>query len=62
MIKLVCTSPFQGFHKGQEVTDPFFVERLLRTHDRHFVKVASASQEQPMSETPAPEPEQKQTA
>ena len=37
--KLVCTQPFHGFEKGQEVTDPAEVERLLEDREHHFVRV-----------------------
>ena len=37
--KLVCTIPFHGFNKGDQVTDPAEVEKHLAKRDHHFVKV-----------------------
>ncbi len=37
--KLVCTQPFHGYEKGQEVTDRDEVERLSEDRERHFVRV-----------------------
>ena len=37
--KLVCTQPFHGYKKGQEVTDQDEVARLLNDREHHFVRV-----------------------
>lgn len=49
--KLVCTQPFHGYEKGQEVTDPAEVERLSDDREHHFVRVAYEP-----APDPAPEP------
>ena len=38
--KLVCTEPFHGYVKGQEVTDPAEVAKLMDDREHHFVRVA----------------------
>ncbi len=58
MIKLVCTIPFRGYQRGQEVTNPVLVAELLRTHDRHFVKTNHIEPEYSAQPVP-PEPETK---
>ena len=52
--KLVCTHPFHGFEKGQEVTDPAEVAKYSADRDQHFVRVLV-----PDPDAPAPEPEYK---
>ena len=37
--KLVCTLPFHGYAKGQEITDQAEVERLSADREHHFVRV-----------------------
>ena len=37
--KLVCTLPFHGYAKGQEITDPDEVAKLLDDREHHFVRV-----------------------
>lgn len=37
--KLVCTLPFHGYVKGQEVTDPVEVAKLMDDREHHFVRV-----------------------
>ena len=39
--KLVCTHPFHGYEKGQEVTDHDEVARLSEDREHHFVRVAA---------------------
>ncbi len=46
---LICVHDFHGYHKGQRVTDPSEVERLMKDRDHHFVRV-------PASEGGEPEP------
>jgi hypothetical protein len=44
---LRCINPMHGHARGSEVRDPVTVERLIATHNHHFVKV----------EVPDPEPD-----
>jgi hypothetical protein len=37
--KLVCAVPMHGHKRGDAVTDKATVERLMATHNHHFVKV-----------------------
>lgn len=39
MINLVCKLPFQGYVKGQVISDPVLISRLLQSHDAHFVAI-----------------------
>lgn len=48
MFHLVCRVPFHGYEKGQMVTDPAEVNRLLTSEanggldrDHHFVRIAA---------------------
>ena len=50
--KLVCTQPFHGYEKGQEITDPAEVERLSEDREHHFVRVFVEDAE-PASSYPA---------
>lgn len=44
MFNLVCVHPFGNYTKGQIITDPDEVARLMKVRDHHFVRI------------PAPEP------
>ena len=52
-IKLVCTLPFHGYAKGQEVTDPHLVAALLDARDAHFVRVETPDEPQDAAPPPA---------
>jgi hypothetical protein len=54
-IKLVCTLPFHGYAKGQQLTDQHLVAALLDARDVHFVKVETP--DAPDGPAPAAEPE-----
>ena len=47
--KLVCTHPFHGYAKGQEITDPAEVAKLSEDREHHFVRVAVAEEPKPES-------------
>jgi len=49
MFDLICVIPFGMYQKGQRVSDRQEVERLMASHDHHFVRVASLP-----APTPAP--------
>ena len=51
--KLVCIVPLHGYQRGQAVTDPATVERLLDSHDHHFVKVFTADEPHHAAPKPA---------
>ncbi len=55
-IKLVCTIPFHGYAKGQEVTDLHLAAELLDARDAHFVKVEAPDEPAPDEPAPAPKP------
>lgn len=44
-MKLIVTQPFGGYAKGQAITDATVVEKVLASHPRHVVKVATSSAE-----------------
>jgi hypothetical protein len=39
MFHLFCVHPFHGYAKGQKVTEPSEVARLMNDRDHHFVRV-----------------------
>lgn len=41
MFHLVCRVPFHGYEKGQMVTDPVEVAKLMQDRDHHFVRIAA---------------------
>lgn len=49
MYHLVCVHPFHGYEKGQLITDPDEVAKLINDRDHHFVKIMDGS-----SAAPAP--------
>jgi hypothetical protein len=38
---LVCVNPFHGYEKGQMITDPAEVEKLMADREHHFVRIAA---------------------
>ena len=38
---LICVHPFGKYVKGQKITDPDEVIRLMQDRDHHFVRVAA---------------------
>lgn len=36
---LVCVHPFGKYTKGQRITDPDEVEKLMQDRDHHFVRI-----------------------
>ncbi len=50
--KLVCTHPFHGFEKGQEVTDPEEIAKHNEQREHHFVRVAIPEEGDPESVVP----------
>ena len=59
-IALVCTLPFHGYAVGQIVSDPHLAADLLKSRDRHFVKITVADPEPQAAPEPSSsvEPEQ----
>ena len=51
--KLVCTQPFHGYAKGQEITDPSEVARLSEDREHHFVRVAYEPAPEAIARVPA---------
>lgn len=37
---LLCVHPWAGYEKGQKVTEPSEIARLLNDREHHFVRVA----------------------
>ena len=56
MINLVCKLPFQGFVKGQVISDPVLIAKLRDTHDAHFVAIPASEVPQQTVSTVAAAP------
>jgi hypothetical protein len=39
--KYIVTQPFHGYEKGQEITDPAEIARVLTDHDSRVVRVVT---------------------
>jgi hypothetical protein len=37
--KLICTNPFHGYERGQQILDPDEIAEHLEDREHHFVKV-----------------------
>ncbi len=53
MFHLVCVVPFHGYQKGQMVTDPAEVAKLMADRDSHFVRIPAPTPAAPMTPAPA---------
>ena len=39
---LICVHPFGKYTKGQKITDPAEIEKLLLDKEHHFVRIAAS--------------------
>ena len=53
---LICVHPFKNYVRGQKVTDPDEVTRLMQDRDHHFVRVTApaAPMQEPAMAMPGP--------